>query len=258
MMSRLMTGMLMLLLLSACVQPGMQSNVAATEVKPERKGPYARLAVHDEAKVEVPPDQLRMRLSVVTSNADSDLAMEENNQQMNGLIDVLQGLGLSAEDYRTGQFQTRPEWSRPPRPAPANWQRSIVGYTVSNELLIKTEQVALAGKLLAAAQHAGANQIGGLTFALAEPADHREAAIALATRRALQKARILAEAAGVELGSIQSLTLDQAVTPGPLPRMEMMASKSGAAADAVPVNAGNVEVRAGVTVVFRIADGDGS
>lgn len=253
-MSRLLTGFLLLFLLSACVQPAVQSSPPGEEKSFQRMTPFARLTVHGEAKVEVPPDQLRLRLSVVTSNADSDLAMEENNRQMYGLIGTLQSLGLGEDDYRTGQFQTRPEWSRPPRPAPANWQRSIVGYTVSNELLIKTDQVDLAGKLLAAAQQAGANQIGGLTFALAEPADHREEAIALATRRALLKAETLAAAAGVELGPIQSLTLDQAAAPGPMPRMAMMEAKVGAAADAVPVNAGNVEVRAGVTVVFRITD----
>lgn len=254
-MTRLMTGMLMLLFISACVQPAVQNSPPVEEKSFQRMAPFARLTVHDEATVEIPPDQLRMRLAVLTSNADSDLAMEENNRQMNALIQTLLNLGLDVEDYRTGQFQTRPEWSRPPRPAPANWQRSIVGYTVSNELLIRTEQVDLAGRLLAAAQHAGANQIGGLTFALAEPADHREEVIALATRRALLKAQTLAAAAGVKLGSIQSLTLDQAAGPGPMPRMEMMSVK--AASDAVPVNAGNVEVRAGVTVVFRIMEGVG-
>jgi uncharacterized protein YggE len=94
--------------------------------------------------------------------------------------------------------------------------------------------------------------VGGLVFALAEPADHREEAIARATRRAMRKAQTLAEAAGVKLGAIQSLTLDQAAAPGPFPRMEMMAARAGEMADAVPVNAGNVEVRAGVTLVYRI------
>lgn len=244
-MYRYISGLFILLLLAACAHP--VSNRGADLVKS-----FSRLTVHGEAKVEVPPDQLRLRLSVVTSNADSDLALQDNNRQMNELIEVLNEVGLNINDYRTGQFQTRPEWSRPPRPAPANWQRSIVGYTVSNELLIKTDQVELAGKLLATAQNAGANQIGGLTFALAEPADHREEAIALATRRALRKAQTLAEAAGVELGSIQSLTLDQAVAPGPRPRMAMMEAKSSVVSDAVPVNAGNVDVRAGVTVVFLI------
>ncbi|PLX87178.1 MAG: hypothetical protein C0619_15365 [Desulfuromonas sp.] len=246
-MYRLIAGMLLLLFLSACAHPHIVR-------KGDRVGGVSHLTVQSDAKVEVPPDQLRLRLAVVTSNVESELALQENNRKMNALIASLRALGLEEEDYRTGQFQTQPEWSRPPRPAPANWQRSIVGYTVSNELLIKTDQVELAGKLLATAQNAGADQIGGLVFALAEPEDHREAAIALATRRALRKAQALATAAGVELGSIQSLTLDQAAAPGPFPRVEMMAAKAGLAADVVPVNSGNVDVRAGVTVVFRISE----
>ncbi|MDT8421781.1 MAG: SIMPL domain-containing protein [Desulfuromonadales bacterium] len=244
-MYRLIAGMLFLLLLSACAYPHAVRHG-------ERSGAFSFLTVEGEARVEVPPDQLQLRLNVVTSDADSEVALQQNNRKMNSLIETLQGLGLVRDDYRTGQFQTYPEWSRPPRPAPANWQRSIVGYTVNNELLIKTGQVELAGKLLAAAQAAGADQVGGLVFALAEPADHREEAIARATRRAMRKAQTLAEAAGVKLGAIQSLTLDQAAAPGPLPRMEMMAARAGEMADAVPVNAGNVEVRAGVTLVYRI------
>lgn len=244
-MYRLIPGLILLFALTACAHPHRDRGTDLAKS-------FARLTVHGEAKVEVPPDQLRLRLNVVTSNADSDLALQENNRKMNTLLEALQGLGLGADDYRTGQFQTYPEWSRPPRPAPANWQRSIVGYTVNNELLVKTDQVELAGKLLAAAQTAGADQVGGLVFALAEPADHREEAIAQATRRAMRKAQTLADAAGVQLGAVQSLTLDQASAPGPFPRMEMMAARAGGKADAVPVNAGNIEVRAGVTVVYRI------
>ena len=249
-MYRALSGLILLLFLSACAHPVVGK-------KADFLDSFSRLTVHAEAKVEVPPDQLHLRLSVVTSNPDSDLALQDNNRQVEGLIRALNELGLGSDDYRTGQFQTYPEWSRPPRPAPANWQRSIVGYTVSNELLIKTEQIELAGKLLAAAQTAGVDQIGGLTFALAEPADHRDGAIALATERALRKAKTLATAAGIKLGPIQSLTLDQAAEPSPFPRMEMMAVKSGMASDAVPVNAGDVEVRAGVTVVFRISEPTG-
>lgn len=257
-MYRLLPGVILMFLLSACVHPAMQSGSATAEdgmppqAEPDRQTPFARLTVHGEASVEVPPDQLRMRLSVVTSDPDSDRAMAENNRQMTALIEGLVELGLGSDDYQTGQFQTRPEWSRPPRPAPATWKRSIIGYTVVNELLIRTDRIDLAGKLLAAAQAAGANQIGSLNFALTEPAEHREEAIILATRRAKLKAQTLAEAAGVALGPIQALSLDQAAAPGPVPLMEMATAK--AATDAVPVNIGNVEVRAGVTIVFRIAE----
>jgi uncharacterized protein YggE len=242
-MDRLIAGLLLLVVLSACAHPHRERTA-------EFPAAFSRLTVHGEARVDVPPDQLRLRLKVVTGNADPELALADNNRRINRLIAALRGLGLDEDDYRTGQFQTYPEWSRPPRPAPADWQRSIVGYTVNNELLISTGRVALAGKLLATAQQAGADHIGGLTFALAEPADHREAAIALATRRALRKAQTLAAAAGVALGPIQSLTLDQAAAPGPLQRMELTALSQ--TADAVPVQAGDVEVRAGVTVVFRL------
>lgn len=210
-----------------------------------------QLVVRGEGRVEVVPDQLRLRLEVVTEASDADQALSENNRRMAAVMKTLAEIGISGAEMATGQFQIRPEWSLPPRPTPASWQRQIVGYRVSNELLIKTTRVELAGRLLAAAQQAGANQIGGLQFALADPEEQRQKAIALATKQAIREARTLAQAAGVSLGPVRSLTLDNSGgAPGP---QVVMAAARTASADAVPLAAGKVEISARVSIVYLLA-----
>ena len=166
-----------------------------------------QLVVQADGEVKVNPDQLQLRLGVVTEADEAGPALQQNNQQMAAVMQMLAEIGIAYADIATGQFQIRPEWSRPPRPTPANWQREIVGYRVSNEVVVTTTQVELAGKLLSLAQQAGANQIGGLQFGLADPTAHRQKAIEVATEKAIRKAKTMAAAAGVELAGIQSISL---------------------------------------------------
>jgi uncharacterized protein YggE len=212
-----------------------------------------QLVVQAEGLVQVNPDQLQLRLGVVTEAELAGAAMEQNNQQMAAVMQMLADIGIDYGEIATGQFQIRPEWSRPPRPTPANWQREIVGYRVTNELLVTTTQVDLAGKLLALAQQAGANQIGGLQFGLADPLVYREKAIALATRKAKRKAEAMAAAAGVELGAVQSISLNENAFAAE-PRL-MMAEARLESAQPVPVASGKVEVSAVVKIIYQLKQG---
>ncbi len=233
---------LLLLLLGACVP--QQANLVQPHIDPPQ------LVVRGQGRVEVVPDQLQLRLGVVTEGSEADFALAENNQRMSAVMAMLADIGIAADEMATGQFQIRPEWSLPPRPTPANWQRQIIGYRVSNELRIATRRIDLAGRLLATAQQAGANQVGGLQFTLADPEEHRQRAITLATEQAVREAKTLAQAAGVKLGDVQSLVLDSSNNaPGP---QLMMAEARLASVESVPIATGKVEVSASVSLVYLL------
>lgn len=216
------------------------------------QAPLPQLVVQAEGQVEINPDQLQLRLGVVTEAAEAELALAQNNQRMAAVMQMLAEVGIAEAEMATGQFHIRPEWSRPPRPTPANWQREIVGYQVSNELLLTTTKVELAGKLLGLAQQAGANQIGGLQFGLTDPTSHRQQAIEIATEKAIRKAQTMAAAANVKLGAVQSISLNDQGN-GPQPRM-MMAEARTASVEPVPVATGKVEVAAAVTIIYRLEE----
>ena len=231
-----------ILFLSACT-PQVYTSASKSDSPPQ-------LIVQADATVQALPDLLKMRLGVVTEAPEAGEALSENNQRMENLMLMLQQIGLQQDELATGQFHIRPEWSLPPRPTPANWQRKIVAYRVSNELLVETDRVDLAGELLGLAQESGANQIGGLQFDLGDPELHRLQAITAATQKAQRKAQALASAAGARLGEIISLSLDSSGN-GFSPKI-MMAEARSTSADSVPVAAGKVEVQAGVTIVYRL------
>lgn len=245
MLMRLLFGGFFLLLLTSC-GPQTYNYSRVNDSLPQ-------LVVQADATIKAKPDLLQMRLGVVTESVSAGVALADNNQRMQTLMEMLAVLGISKDNLSTGQFQIRPEWSVPPRPTPANWRREIVAYRVSNDLNVETTRVDLAGELLALAQKAGANQIGGLQFGLADPEMYRQEAISKATANALRKAQTLAEAAGAQLGPIVSLSLNSyGGYAGPqLMKMERAMDVSSS----VPVAAGKVDVQAGVSIIYRLLDG---
>lgn len=249
---RFVFAFLLLLLLGACMPHTMPNHSSVVYVPPtQQQLQPQQLRVQAEAQVEAIPDLLRLRLGVITEAADAGKALSENNQRMRKIMAMLLQLGLEMDDLATGQFQISPQWSQPPRPTPANWQREIVGYRVSNDLWITTTRVELAGDLLGLGHRSGANQVGNLQFSIADSDAYQQRAMTLATEKAVRQAQILAAAAGAQLGDILSLSLD---TPGGIYNgVPMMAeARMLSTADSVPVTPGQVDIRAGVTIVYQL------
>ncbi|WP_020674625.1 SIMPL domain-containing protein [Geopsychrobacter electrodiphilus] len=235
--------LLPVLFLSACVPP--QPVAAQKQV--------SQLSVRGEATLKVKPDQVEMSLEAVTTGATADAAMVSNNAAMGRLQQLLLTEGLTSADYHTGQFSIQPQWSRPPRPAPANWAPEIVGYQVNNSLQIATTHVELAGHLLALAQQAGVNKASQLRFSLADSEISSRQAIAEATNRARQRAETLASAAGVKLGRLLEARVDDSGAVA-RPMLMMAEGVSARAVNNVPLNAGEVEVHAAVILRYALVD----
>jgi len=231
-MKRLLTA---LLLLPLTVLPARGVEVPPT------------LTVRGEARLEIPADQARLSLAVISTADEAESALQKNSARLRAVEKELAVAGLEKNEYHTGQFAIRPDWSPRPRDAKPDWKPDIVGYTVTNSIEVKTTRLTAVGRLIEAAARAGADNIQNLTFDLADPASHRNMAIAAATKNARGEALALAAAADVRLGPVLSLNLEPAGTP-PQPHVMRMAAEAAT----VPITPGNVEVRAGVTMVYRI------
>lgn len=213
----------------------------------------AQLSVRGEATLKVIPDQVEMVLEAVTTAESVDDALMSNNAVIRDLQERLIAEGLTKSNFRTGQFSIQPQWSRPPRPAPANWTPEIVGYQVNNSLQVSTSQVALAGRLLVLGQEAGVQRAGLLRFSLADPEAASREAIAAATEKARLRAASLAEAAGVKLGTLLEARVEESGGM-PQPRMMMAEESTARTVSPVPIVAGEVEVTAAVVLRYALVD----
>jgi uncharacterized protein YggE len=213
----------------------------------------AALSVSGHARLMVPPDQVSIDLGVSTSADSAQKAMNANNAAMDKVLAAVKKMGLESASIKTRQFQLQPVWSPRPREATADWQAEITSYRVSNSVLLSTSQINLAGEIIGRAAGAGANRVNSISFGLSDPRAHREAAIAQATANAESDARSLAAAAGQTIVRILSLNLDHSdASPIALRSQNVMRSAMAQDSSAPPLEAGDVTVRASVSIRYQI------
>ena len=186
------------------------------------------------------PDTLTVVLGVQTRAPSAADALADNNTRATGLLDVLRGRGVADRELRTSGLSISPTFDTDGR---------ITGYEVTNQVTATLRDVAGAGALIdAAAQAAGdAVRVQQISFGIDDDARPRAEARADAVRQAVTQARQLADAAGVGLGPILSITeVTDARPPVPAARMD-------AAAQAVPIEPGTQDVSVSVEVVHAVA-----
>lgn len=239
------------LLLAAFLLIILNVNTALAEVV------VPSLSVQGSAEIEVPADQVEFRLGVDTSATTADEALDQNSKIMDKVIRRLSQAGLSDQEYQTGRFSINPQWQPRPKNSVSDWRPSIIGYRVSNQLLIKTGQFKLIGEWIAKATEEGANSAGQLHFGLQDADAHRGKAIQLATLRARDYAEQAASAAKLTLKGILAMQVNGAHIQ-PLLKTQLMneemAMVRSASVMAPAIDGGDIKVSANVSVTYEIAN----
>lgn len=204
------------------------------------------LQISAHGEVQHAPDIATISAGVVTQNADATAAMRENSVRMEKVIATIRATGIAAGDVQTAgiSLQAQSVWAdkQPPK---------ITGYQASNTVIVKLRDMAKIGPVLAALVAAGANQIDGPNFAVDKP----DAALDEARRAALAKARaraeLYAQAAGLRVRRIVSISESGQSMPQPRPMMRMVAANAGMMA-APPVEAGENTLAIDLNVQFEL------
>lgn len=188
------------------------------------------------------PDTLTVELGVATRAAAASAALADNSTRTAGLLDTLRGRGVAREDLRTSGLTIGPTYGQ---------NGETTGYEVTNTVTATLRDLAGAGALVdAAAQAAGdAVRVARIGFAIDDDAEPRARARADAVRQAVTQARQLADAAGVTLGPILSIT---EVTAGDPPVPAAARDAAQAAARPVPIEPGSQDVAVTVEVVHAL------
>lgn len=212
--------------------------------------PY--IEVRGEAVVHAAPDQVELAITIVSEDKDPQRVMATNTARVTAVRKALTSIGLTDKELHTGQFTLQPQWSSPPVNPTPRWRAVITGFLIEHQLLVRTKNLALAGRIISTANDAGANRIGELRFTLADATPQRAEAIRAATKNALTDASNIANAAGVTLGPLQAITLEAGVPIEPMPfaaqRMAVMAESAP-----VPITPDAIDVRSAVLLRVTIA-----
>jgi len=205
-----------------------------------------RITVSGEGRVEAAPDMATITMGMTAEADTAKEAMDQVSASLAALMAVLEGAGIEARDIQTSGLALNPLWGSD---SLNSGNTRIKSFAASNNVTVRVRDLDRLGPVLDQALTSGANTFHGLIFGLKDPQPGLDAARAEAVADAIRKAQIMADAAGVELGRIVSISEGGGVMP-PEPMFRMDAVMSAAA---MPVAGGEVSVAAQVTIVWELS-----
>ena len=193
--------------------------VLATVVQAQETNPG--ITVNGESVVSQAPDMATISLGVSERAPSASEAMANTSEKVRGILAKLDTLQVAGLDRQTSGLYLRPVYDEQSRDGSTSVQ--VVGYEAGNTVRVTVRDLTKLGLLMA-----------------------RKNAVADAIARATQ----LAEAAGVKLGDVISMSeSSQGFRPMEM-RMSQMKSMD------TPIETGEVDVRVQVTVHFAILQGN--
>ena len=229
------------ILISACAPAAAINSTANSGSQPGSR----TLTISGSGKISLKPDFATVSVGIHTEKPTAAEAVAENNANSQKLIDALKAAGVG-DNIQTSNFSI--------------WQNNLFGtdgkptgsnYAVDNTVFLTVRNLDKLGDLLDTAVKAGANNINSIQFDAADKTKALSAARIEAVKTAKAQAEELATAAGVTLGAIQSIQYYDG-SPSPITMNKGYGGSVMSADIAVPINPGQLEITASVTIVYEI------
>lgn len=208
----------------------------------------ATIQVTGQAKVSKTPDRVYIDIGVTTQAQKSEAAAQQNAARLSAVIAAVKRAAGSGAQLTTSEYSVSPNY---------NYLRdggtaTIVGYTVSNVVQVRLDDLRKIGPAIDAATKAGSNNVQDIRFALRDEQIPRSEALREAALNARLDADVLASALGLKVVRVLSVS-EQGPAVMPIYPQVRMFKASVAAAPATPLEAGTLEVSATVTLTVEVA-----
>jgi len=207
--------------------------------------PALNLSAYGEVKTA--PDMATISFGVVTEATTAAEAMRLNATRMTQVMATLRRAGIAERDVQTSGLNLSAQYdyvqNEPPR---------LRGYQANNRVTVIINDLDAVGTTADAVVAAGVNQIDGISFGLKDPSAAENRARQIAVRNLQAKASLYAQALGVGLGGIRSLSEGGGYSPQPAPMYAMRAQSMDSSESSTPVAAGELTVRIDITGVYDL------
>ena len=195
-------------------------------------------------------DSARISLAVVTEGRKLDQASSENAGKIDAVLKGIKGLNIKSLKLKTTNYRVAPQRDYKTRPP------IIKGYEVSNAIEVTLEGFdpeplsKNVSKIIGKALESGSNNINHIQFYIKNKGPLEKNALKQATQEAMDRARTLADAAGVKLKRLVSLSTQPIHMP-PRPQM-LRAAEMKTDAAAPPMEIGESQIRVTVNIAYEI------
>jgi uncharacterized protein len=202
------------------------------------------VAVTGEGIIQAVPDRAWVTITAESRAGNPRDAQRRNVEAMTPVLAKLKAAGIAGDAIRTVGYDLQQEFDY------VTGKRISRGYVARNTVDVRVDQIDRAGEVLEIAVGSGATSVGGIRFDLKDRSRLEREALRMAVAEAREKAVAAAAGAGRTIDRILRID-EQGIVSPPMPvmmRREMAANQAADASFAPPISAGQMEIRAHVTV----------
>jgi uncharacterized protein len=234
-----------ILFASALCATLLPMTVAAQPMMPP---PPTTLQVAATAEIRAAPDMAMMSAGVITNAATAKAAMQANATRMTAVMEAIKAAGIDAKDIQTSGISLQPQYRYAENQPPV-----VTGYQASNSVNVRVRKIDGVGPVMDALVAKGANQINGPSFMIANEEAAMDQARKDAVARARKRAELYADAAGMRVKRIVSIS-EGGGYQQPMPMVRAMAMEAKQSMADTPVAPGETTLSVTVNMVFELGD----
>jgi uncharacterized protein len=243
--SGLIFGIMIAVLLSSLAAAQAQTQGAQTAAVADSKR-LTRVLVTGDSVVNAQPDTAILVISVVTQAKKAIDAQQENAMKSDAVMRAVKAAVAGAE-VKTSGYSVQPQ-----RVYRENMPPTITGYEARNTITVTLSDLAKVGTVIDASSQAGANDIGAISFTLRQDRQARDQALKDATREAVSKAQVIAQALGGRVVRIVEVQ-EEGFRQPPQPMFQMEGFIASAKRDvATPIEVGTLEISSRVQLIAEV------
>jgi uncharacterized protein YggE len=216
------------------------------------------ISVTGEGEVFATADLATFSFSVEQEGATVAEAQKKSTEISEKAIKLLEDAGIEDKDIKTTGYNVGPKYDYNVRPCTAyncpSSNPKIVGYEVSESIVVKVRKIDKAGGILSNLGATGVTNISSLEFTVDDEDALKVEARTKAIADAKEKAERLASDLDVGLGSVISF-YESSEGGQPImyaKAMDMAVGGATASSEAVPLAKGENKITVNVTITYRI------
>jgi uncharacterized protein YggE len=214
----------------------------------ESKG-LTRVLVTGDSIVQAQPDTAILTVSVVSQANRALEAQQDNANKSEAVVRALKSAAGPGAEVKTSGYSLQPirvyKEGQPP---------TITGYEARNSVTVILSDLTKVGPVIDATAQAGANDVSGISFTLRKDRPARDQALAEATREAVSKARVIAEALGGRVVRVVEVQEEGVDRPRPVYQAEFGLAKTAMATN-TPIEVGSLDITSRVQLIAEVEVG---
>ncbi len=192
------------------------------------------------------PDRADITFTASAQTSDAKSAMNQVAVTATKMLKAVKAAGVAENDLQTTGVTLNPQYRY------ASGKPVLTGYQASVQTRARVTDLTKIADVIKAGTDAGASNVSGPAFSLSDDNPTKFTALDLAVKDAKAKAASLAAASGRTLGPVVSVTEGGRPSAAYLPNYTSDLLHGGYAAAAVPVQPGQLQDTANVSVVFAL------